>query len=105
MVMDRVRVRLSVVAAALALTLVCARPVCAQNDAATPDEVVGPYFPALEPELLLLHSLPAAPVAPAPGLNNQLPAAAVAAPAPNQADGHELQLFQCPLCQSAQLAW
>jgi hypothetical protein len=71
MVMDRVRVRLSVVAAALALTLVCARPVCAQNDAATPDEVVGPYFPALEPELLLLHSLPAAPVAPAPGLNNQ----------------------------------
>lgn len=63
-------IRLSVFAGALALGSVCAQPVWAQTDAATPDEFVGPYLPELEPELLL-HSLPAAPVASSTGLNNQ----------------------------------
>ena len=69
MVMDRVWLRLSVAAAALALTLGCVCPVYAQNDAAPADEFVGPYLAALEPELIL-HSLPAAPVAPTSGLNS-----------------------------------
>jgi hypothetical protein len=64
--------RLSVLcAAALALGLVCAGPVCAQSDAATADDFVGPYFPALEPELILLHSLPSTPAPPVQALNNQ----------------------------------
>jgi hypothetical protein len=68
--MDRVWPRLSVAAAALTLTLAFARPVYGQNDAATADGFVGPYLAALEPELIL-HSLPAAPVAPSSGLNNR----------------------------------
>jgi hypothetical protein len=61
--------RLSALAAAiLALGFAGATPARAQTDAA--DEFVGPFFPVLEPELIL-NSLPTSPVTSASGLNNQ----------------------------------
>ena len=62
--------RLFVFTVVFALGFACAPPACAQTDTATLDDFIGPYLPALEPELLL-NSLPATPVTTTTGLNNQ----------------------------------